>query len=796
MRLLLFLGVLALASPLLGSAVPNIEFELGGTIVSAIDDQPLEYATISVFSSGGELLEGTVSDETGRFSLQLPKGNYLLRVEFLGFQSQELTIEVNERLDLGTLSLVADTATLEAAEVRAEKTQMNLLLDKKVFNVGSDLLSTSGSAEDVLGQLPSVSVNAEGQISLRGNQGVRILVNGRPSALAENNGLAAIAADRIERVEIITNPSARYEAAGTAGIINIILKKADNQGYGGTVNLNVGYPANYRAALNLNFTRPKYTAFVNAGARYVNFRGSGELTRTSTLGGPESNLLQIADQDRNDRVVHAFTGLDYSFSPQSTLSGTYAIYYVVNDDLMDRSFEYRDAAEQLTDDWTQVLDYLEPGTYQQLDLTYTKELVKEGEKITLYFKNDLWEETETEKVNIDRSFPQTEQLLNYRTQTIESSRDHLLQADYEFPVGERGGLEMGLRGETRIISSDYLVEDAISGSWVTLAEFNNELDYFERIGSAYAQYQYKNEQWALQLGLRNEYTLVKVESKAESIADVRKTYNRLFPSFSLGYTFSDMSSMQLTSSRRIRRPSFWQLNPFRGLGDPNTLFVGDPDLDPTYTDRLELNFIQRWSKFTLNPAIYASRATDIFQFVVEQETENPLGLTTGTILTRPINLGLEYRYGLELLATYRPNEVWTISGEWNYFGYEQEGQFEDRNFDFQFAGWSGRLRLQTTLPGDLKLQGSFYYEARYKDVQSIRRAYYDGSLGISKQWNKKLTLTLNTMSPRWRRSELFRPTFTQDDYFAWTAWRTSLSLQYRFERGAAADQRRQRGSIR
>ncbi|MEL6831503.1 MAG: outer membrane beta-barrel family protein [Bacteroidota bacterium] len=796
MRLLLLLGVLALASPLLGRAVPTAEFELRGTIVSALNEQALEYATISVFNIEEELLEGTVSDEAGQFSLRLNPGRYLLRVEFLGFQSQELNVDFDTHKDLGTIAMQADAATLETAEVRAEKTQMNLLLDKKVFNVGSDLLSTSGSAEDVLGQLPSVAVNAEGQISLRGNDGVRILVNGRPSALAENNGLAAISADRIDRVEIITNPSARYEAAGTAGIINIILKKDESQGYGGTVNLSVGYPANHRAAVNLNFTRPKYTAFVNAGARYANFRGTGDLTRNSSLDGTESNLLQIADQDRNDRVVHAFTGLDYNFNPKSTLSGSYSIYYVVNDDIMDRGFEYMDAQQELTDNWNQVLDYLEPGTYQQLDLTYTKELARAGEKLTLYLKNDLWEETETEKVNILRTFPEAEQLLNYRTQTIESSRDHLLQADYEFPIGERAGLEMGLRGETRIISSDYLVEDAISGTWTTLAGFNNELDYFERIGSAYAQYQYKNDQWALQLGLRNEYTLVKVESKAESIADVRKTYNRLFPSFSLAYTMSETSSMQLTTSRRIRRPSFWQLNPFRGLGDPNTLFIGDPDLDPTYTDRVELNFVQRWPKFTLNPAIYGSRATDIFQFVVEQEANNPLGLTTGTILTRPINLGLEYRYGLEVLTTYRPNDVWTISGEWHYYGYEQEGQFEDRNFDFQFATWSGRLRLQTTLPGDLKLQGSFYYEARYKDVQSIRRARYDGNLGISKQWNKKLTITLNTMSPRWRRSELFRPTFTQDDYFAWTTWRTSLSLQYRFERGAASDQRRQRGSIR
>lgn len=796
MRVLLLLVALVSASALPGKPLLSEKIELRGTIVAATTDQPLEYATISVYGSDGQLQEGTVTDAAGQFALRLEAGSYRLQIEFLGFIAQELPVQLDRLLDLGTIRMQADQMTLEAAEVTAEKTQMNLLLDKKVFNVGADLISSGGSAEDVLGQLPSVSVTPEGQISLRGNDGVRILVNGRPSALADNNGLAAISADRIERVEIITNPSARYEAAGTAGIINIILKQAEAKGYGGTLNLSTGYPANHRAALNLNFSRPKYTTFLNFGGRYANFRGQGDLTRRSTLDDTFSDLLQTENQDRNDQVVHGFTGIDYHFNPQTTLSGTYSIYYVLNDDEIRRDYDYSDESGQTTERWGQALDYREPGTYQQLDLTYTKDLGREGEQLAIYFKNDLWEETESEDTRISQTIPLEETLLRYRTQTIESSRDHLLQADYELPVGESGHLEMGMRGETRIISSDYLVEEYQPNGWNALAGFVNELDYFERIGSAYFQYQWESDHWSLQLGLRDEYTLVKVESRAESIADVRKTYNRLFPSFSLSRTITAASSMQLTSSRRIRRPSFWQLNPFRGLGDPNTLFIGDPDLDPAYTDRVELNFLQRWEKLTLNPALYGSRTQDVFQFVVEQEADNPFDLSGGTIVTRPINLDREYRYGLELITSYRPHENWTISTDLNYYGYRQEGQFAERQFDFDFATWSGRVRLQTKLPGDLRLQGSFYYEGRYKDVQSIRRARYDGSLAISKQWNKTLTVTLNTYSPRWRRGELFRPSFQQADFFAWTGWRTTLSVQYRFEKGAEAEGRSQRGSIR
>lgn len=795
MRTLLFLGLLACTSNLLATALPQVKVSLTGTVL-ADDASPLEYATISAFTADSTLLDGTVTDETGKFELQLPKGDYRLKVEFIGFEPTELPVTLRGATDIGTINLNAGGLTLDAVEVRADKTQMNLQLDKKVFNVGADLLSAGGSANEVLEQLPSVTVSIDGQVSLRGNSGVTILINGRPSALADNNALAGIPAESIDKIELITNPSAKYEAAGTAGIINIILKKSQQKGHGGTASLALGYPNDLRGNLNLNLRREKYNLFGNLGFRYSDFRGTGNLTRRSTLTETVSNLEQERFQDRNDKVGSGFIGFDYNLSPTDVLTASYSLFHMRNDDLATVDFAFTDegGAPDLTTQ--QTLDYLEPGTYHTIDVTYTKTLKKEGEKLTFFAQNDFWVEPEYEDVSFKEFFPTNEETLRYRTETEEGSRDYLLQADYEGPIGKHGKIEAGLRAETRIIYSDYLAEQFQDNTWSPLAGFNNEFDYFERIGSGYMQYAWQKDALSFQAGLRNEYTVVRVENASFPEENVRKPYNRLFPSASISFKFSEATSTQISFSKRIRRPSFGLLNPFGGIGNPNAIFRGNPNLDPNYTDRLEWNLVQRWDKLTVNPAIYVSTTVDYFAFVVDQVVENPFGLATGIITTLPVNLDRENRFGLELNVNYRPTESLNIGGEVNYYGYQQRGEVEGRSFDFDFATWSGSLRTGLDLPKDISFQSTLYYQARFKDVQVVRDPVYFLRLGLSKQWNRKFTLTANLSSPRFNNQTVTLSTFTEVEESQWTRWRGSLNFQYRFENGAQARARRQRGSIR
>ncbi|WP_273447361.1 TonB-dependent receptor domain-containing protein [Neolewinella agarilytica] len=790
MRPLIILVLLALAGNLLATALPNLKVNLSATVITD-EGAPLEYATVSALRPDSTLVDGTVTNTDGTFSLSLPKGNYVLRVEFLGFATTEVPVVLDGNLKLEDITLSAGGVELDAVEVRASKSQMSLQLDKKVFNVGADALAQGGSANEVLAQVPSVTVGATGNVSLRGNGSVRILINGRPSALADNNSLDAIPAASIESVEVITNPSARYEAAGTAGIINIILKKDSERGYGGSLRLGVGQPADFQGSLNLNYRHEKFNAFANLGGRYANFRGAGDLQRASTLNGETTTLDQIIRMDRNDKAWSAYTGFDYKLSDQATLTASYSVYDVINDDFTTTSYAYRseDGSERNLE---QGLDYLEPGTYQQIDVIYDKTFEQKGRKLSLYFNHDSWSEGENEWVDLQELAPNSQQLLGYNTFSGESSKDYLLRSDYVTPLGENSKLEMGIRLESRVISSDYFAkqgEDVILG-------FDNELDYFEEVGGAFMEYAYEKEAFGFQLGLRNEYTSIRVENTQESQEDIQKNYNQLFPSLSTSYKFNEVFSSQLSFSRRIRRPQFWQLSTFGGIRNPSVLFTGNPDLDPAYSNRVELNLMARWEKVTINPAIYASATTDYFQNVVEQSADNIFGFEDGTILSSPVNLDQETSYGLELFASYRPTEALNFSGDIHYYGYRQRGEFEERSFDFDFATWSGSLRAQVTLPLDIDLQARLAYSAPRKDAQSIQRANYYGTLGLSRRWSSKIMASFSVRAPRYQRSSQFRPSFVEENYFEWTGWTFGANVQYRFEKGAKADERRQRGSIR
>ena len=794
MRTLILLGLLALSGDLLATALPTLDPTLSGRVVDGTTGAPLEYATVSAYGPDSLLTDGGITDKAGIFTLSLPAGDYRLVVEFIGFSSLEQEVSVSEDTNLGDLSITASNFDLETVEVRAEKSSMNLALDKKVFNVGQDALAQGGSANQVLAQLPSVTVSVEGAVSLRGNGSVKILINGRPSALADNNSLDAIPASSIERVEVITNPSARYEASGTGGIINIILKKERTRGYGGSLTVGTGYPADHQALLNLNYRHEKFSAFGNVGGRYANFRASGELTRTSELDGRTTTLRRVPGMDRNDRAWTFFGGVDYHLTDKAILTASYSVYDVINDDLTRNDYFYTDGNDERIRDLRQVQDYLEPGVYEQTDLIYAYDSDKS--KLTLQFNHDAWRETETEGITIDELAPSTSQFVSYRSETVERSRDYRLQADYERPLGKYGTVEGGVRLETRIISSDYIAEREDGDDFVLIPGFENTFDYYERIGSGYLQYAYQRERLGVQLGLRNEFTAIRVENEDEAQVDFRKQYSRLFPSASVKYTLSEVSSTQLSYSRRIRRPQFWQLNPFSGLRLPTAIFSGNPDVDPAYTDRLELNVVAQWDKLTLNPAIYGSATSGYFQTVYDQRPGNIFGLEDGTIFSRPINLAWEYSYGLELTVNYRPGEDLSLSGTVNYRGYSQRGQAAERSFDYNFATWSTNVRAQYEIGAVTTAQLRVGYDGRTEDIQTINYGTFNGDAGLSRKFGTKVTVSANVRAPRYFRNATFRPSFRQEDYFEWTGWRYGLSLAYRFERGAGSEERRGRGSIR
>jgi len=790
MKILSILATLIFNSVLLASTLPP-KANLTGRVLDANLELPLEFATISVYDDAQALVTGESTDSTGYFLLRLPKGEYKLRFEFIGYLSIDTTITLNADFDLGEIRMTSNAQVIEGATVTAERSRLTLKLDKQIFDVGADIVSQGGTANEVLDNVPMVNVSPEGVVSLRGNSGVKVLINGKPSALADNNALQGIPASNIAKIEVMTNPSARYEAAGSGGIINIILKDPGAKSFGGQVSATVGTPADYRLNANFSISEKKWTYFANAGIRYSNYFSTGEAERISQLPMGTQILREDLDQVRNDKAGNAFAGFDFRPTEKTTLSASYSYYHQTNDDLSDVNYTYRDGAEYLQLDLLQSYDYLEPENYNQIEVSWAQTFAKEGSKLLVLFQNDFWNNDEQELTIVTESFPTISEAFQLRTRNYESSNDYLLQSDYEQKLGEFGKLEMGLRGEMRIISSDYLAEEKLENEFLVYKGLDNLVDYYERIAAVYIQYALEKEKWGVQMGLRSEYTNVKVEEMNIETEDIVKSYNWVFPSATVSYKFSEKLNASLGYSKRIQRPGFWQLNPFGGIENINELQFGNPDLDPSYRDLIELKVLYKSDNLTLSPFLAVHYIDGFYDTQVLQDS-------SGLVTYFPINLDQERILNAGLILTYEPIKSWQITGEFNAAEFKQRGFYEGVDFGNSFKTYNCELGVRGKLPYDIRMQTNFYYYGGQRYLQSFRDPFYGINLGLSRKFlEDRLQISFNVRN-------LFElsvykggatlPTFTNSYARRWQGQRIGLTVAW--DIGADVRARRARGSIR
>ena len=790
MRFLFALLALAMTSSLLATALPA-KVDLSGRIVDADYGIPLEFATVSAYDSEQTLVAGASTDSTGQFLIRLPKGQYKFRFEFIGYTTIDTTLEISSDYDLGDIKMSSAAVDLEEATVTAERSRLTLKLDKQIFDVGADIVSQGGTANEVLDNVPMVNVSPEGIVSLRGNASVKVLINGKPSALADNNALQGIPASNIAKVEIMTNPSARYEAAGNAGIINIILKDNTAKNWGGQVSASVGIPTDYRLNGSFSRTENKWTYFGNAGLRYSNYFSTGEAERISLLPTGTQILNEDLTQDRNDRAGHAFAGLDFRPTEKTTFSASYSFYHQTNDDLSSVSYKYSDGAANLQRDWLQNYDYLEPETYHQIETSWAQDFSKEGSKLFVLFQNDFWKNDEQELTIVDEFFPTTSEVFQLRTKNIESSNDYLLQGDYEQKIGAHGKLEFGLRGEMRIISSDYLAEEKLAAEFMVYRDLENMVDYYERIAAAYVQYAFEKDKWGIQLGLRSEYTNVRVEEAKAEIEDIVKSYNWVFPSATISYKFSENLNASVGYSKRIQRPGFWQLNPFGGIENPNEIRFGNPNLDPSFRDHVELKLLYKNDKLTLSPYVNAHYIDGFYDTQVLQDS-------SGLVTYFPVNLDQERILQAGLILTYAPFKGWQFNAEARAAEFRQTGFYEGVDFGNSFQTFSGELGIRGKLPKEIRLQATFFYYGSQRYLQSYRDPYYGINAGLSRKFlSDRLQVSLNVRNLfelGVYRGGATLPTFTNSYARRWQGQRVGLTAAW--DIGADVRVRRARGSIR
>jgi hypothetical protein len=773
---------------------------VSGKIIEKSSGLPLEYATVSFTNSQTkELVTGGITDLEGQFAMEVPPGRYDIKFEFISYESITISNRnITQNTTLPPVSLDFDAQSLDEVIIRAETTEVQVRLDKKIYNIGRDLTTRGATVGDALGNVPSVAVDVEGGISLRGNENVKILINGRPSAIAgfgDTNALTQLPAEAIDRVEVITSPSARYDAEGTAGIINIILKKEKTLGINGSVAFNLGYPINNSVTANLNLRTEKFNIFNTTGYSYRDAPGSAFFDNTFE----DSQFSRTIENRAYNRLRKGFnTNLGIEYFLTETSSITASGFLRISDDkdkteTLTRKFVQNDINEISLRNETETED----DQRYQLALNYRNNFNTDGHLLTIDLQYENRAETQNGFITERNTFPNTQFFPSEDIITLEDQNEFLAQADYVLPIGENAQFEAGYRGQFKNQITDYTLftENLETGEFVLDPLLTNVFDYTENIQALYTQYGNKFGKFSFLLGLRLESTQLKGDINSEfndgDLSDLfgvdiettfDKNYLGLFPTVNLIYELNERENLTLGYNRRINRPRGWFINPFPSRSSVTNVFQGNPDLDPAFASAFDLGYLKRWDKLTLTSSIYYQYETDAFERVQLRTGETINGIDV--VRTIPINLATNERVGAEAGIIYSAAKWLRINGSFNFFQFKTEGEFEGIDYGATNNSWFTRLSTKVSLPAKIDWQTNMFYSGPSENSQTRSEGIYSINLALSKDIiddNASIALNVSDLlNSRKRRSFTDGDGFTSQSEFQWRERQITFSFTYRF----------------
>lgn len=768
---------------------------ISGTIIEATTNQPLEYASIyAQNNSNAAVVSGGMTDSKGFFNFEVPEGNYYLKIDFLGFKTIEIPqIEVKGVTSIGIQKIHDDTQNLEEVTIIAERSTVDIKLDKKVYNVGQDMIVKGGTASDVLDNVPSITVDAEGSVSLRGNENVKVLIDGKPTGLASNisEAMRILPAESIEKVEVITNPSARYEAEGGAGIINIILRKGKALGINGSVTGTVGHPDNYNANANVNFRSEKFNLFTTSGYSDSNSEGysinnSEYLDRITGL--PSQYIDESKTMERFRKGYNINFGVEWFLTDSATWTNVVNTRKNKIDNPNTVNYMYFDANRLLDFERVRLEDKDRTRENVEYTTSFEKKFKKDGHKLNLEYT--ISQDKDNDNSIIKDQFSNQTNFDLERTFNTEKEVRNYVKADYVLPIGENSQFEAGYLGNFATTTTSFSLDNQVNNSWINNQTISNTLEYKEKINALYIQYGSKINKFSYMLGLRYEDTNIEVNQLTTQDFNNKK-YDDLYPSVFLNYEFSESSTTSLSYSRRVNRPRGFFLNPFSNYSSDINFFQGNPDLDPAKTHAFDLGYMKRWTGFTLSSSAYFNKTDDAFQFVkrINGTTENGTPITVSS----PINLATEYRYGFEFTANYTPFKWWRLNGNFNFYKSETKGDYtfidkdgvaDTQNFDNNSYSWFARVSSKITLPYKIDWQVNGMYMAPQTTAQGKVKSSLSANLAFSKDIlkdNATITLNVNDLfESRKRRYDLNLPYSNSYSDMQWRGRQINLSFTYRF----------------
>ncbi len=775
---------------------------LSGTIADAENSEPLPYATVSVYNRNGDLADGGIADENGIFKLNVFPNDYSLNFEYIGFES--LTTDVKRytnNTNIGTIKLVSSVESLEGVDVVGQSAEVEIRLDKRVYNVGKNNLIRGGTVSDVLENVPSVSVDIDGNIELRGNNNVRILVDGKPSGLVGLGGIDALTrlpAESIEKVEVITSPSARYQAEGATGIINIILAKRFLKGLNGVFNLSAGKNETYSGSANLNYRKGKFNFFTNSG--YSDRTNKGKAVQDNVYKTPLESVERYIEERLFNRIRQGFNinvGLDFQMTEKSSLTVSYLTNERDGDDrTINEQSQYQTDGVLVTNRYENEIDQEDSN---QFSVDFEHQFNKQGHKLTATLQTERNDETETSDINSFFENGQTSDDSEINS-TVESQERNLAQVDYVYPIGKNAQFEAGYRSTDNKRMIDFEVQIIDDNDTATIDQnLSNVLDFEQEVHALYTQYGKKINSFSFLAGLRFENTRIFVEQLDSSSPLNNKNYNDYFPTLNLGWEISPTASITLGYNRRISRPNAWTLNPFQSRSSKTSYFQGNPKLDPSYSNGVDIGYLKQFKKVTLNSSVYYRKSTDAVSRVaiVTDETVFINRIETPVIRRLPINLGTVEQFGVEFNTSLRLVKGMRTNASVNFFRRIEEGNYQGMSYDTDNTSWSGNLSNSYRLPFAIQSQFSVRYRGPNESSFGKSKGFLYTDLALSKD------ILNDNATVNFRFSDLFNtgkydyqtitPVAVTDGIYQRREPTYTLTFTYRF-RQKKKSQRGRRGS--
>jgi outer membrane receptor protein involved in Fe transport len=746
----------------------DVKTKITGRVTEKETNKPVEGAAIQIYSErdSTKLVKGTSSDKDGNFILKdFRPGKYMLRISFIGYNTSVIrnlmVTPMEPEVDIGEIKIkTGDEFTTNEIEVTAEQSAFEMGIDKKVFNVEKDINSQSGSAADVLKNIPSVTIDSDGRISLRGSGNVKILLNGKPSGILSTDPIAVleqIPGNTIERIEIINNPSAKFDPEGISGIINIVLKKGkeESKGYNYTLNMNAGTKDKYNLSTGLSYRTGKWNLYGNYSFRFIHMFPTGYMNRTNYLSD-SAYYLKETDDGYMKMLGHLGTlGFDFDINKENYLG-------------FSASYSNRDRNRDSYTLYQNYTQYSVPTFYYDRQ-NYDNE-DEEGLDANLNYRHKFEKRNHELNASLQYSMSREDNVLNITQRNLDFNNNPvdgtpylendytkekydflIVSADYIHPLKEdpnnkmklKSKYELGFKSTIRRTDNNFSVEnyDYNTGYFMPNYLFSNDFIYNEQIYAVYGTFENNFKKFGYQVGLRLEQAMTKSEQKTLN-QTYDKNYFSWFPSIFMKQGIAKNLDVQLSYTRRINRPRMQNLNPFVDYSDPQNLRYGNPDLNPEYINGVELGFVKYFTTISLTSSAFYRITEDVITRFITVDSN---GISTITFK----NLDQSRSYGIEFIASGSLAKWWFLNGSISYFRTIIDGNLNSTEMNNSGYSWTSKLMSTMTFPNLFDFQISYFYQGENVTVQGTTQPFHSADVTVKKDFLEK------RMSLGFRISDIF-----------------------------------------